>query len=171
MFRDHSTDIVTDQLNQPIYRVAGYGESVGLTILVDPEINDYVSFRSSFFGIKVLIHGAEEFPDSSVTTIIAQPGNDVSIAVVPTVVVSNIEIRSLPVNQRDCLFEDEVSVRLEGMFCCFVYAKTILYLQKKLRTTDRYSYESCLTECVVDAILNICGCIPFFYPHLRKFWN
>lgn len=108
LYSDHFTDMVTDQLNTPIYRVAGYGESVGLTVLVDPEMDDYVSFRSSFYGIKVLIHGPEDFPDTSVTTIIAQPGDDVSIAVVPSVVRSNIDIRSLPVNQRDCLFEDEV---------------------------------------------------------------
>lgn len=92
-----------------MYRVAGYGESVGLSVMLDPEITEYIAFRNSYYGIKVLIHEPEDFAESSETTTTAQPGDDVSIAVIPTVVVSRPEIRSLLPKHRDCLFEDEVS--------------------------------------------------------------
>lgn len=36
--------------------------------------------------------------------------------------------------------------------------------QKKLRTTNKYSFQSCMTECTVDTILNKCDCLPFYYP-------
>lgn len=108
-YSDHSKNTVSDQLNTPVYRVAGYGESVGLSVMLDPEMAEYVSFRNSYYGIKVLIHAPEDFAEGSHTTTTAQPGDDVSIAVMPTVVVSRPEIRSLLPKHRDCLFDDEVS--------------------------------------------------------------
>lgn len=92
-----------------MYRVAGYGESVGLSVMLDPEMAEYISYRNSYYGIKILIHEPEDFAESADTTTTAQPGDDVSIAVMPTVVVSRSEIRSLLPKHRDCLFEDEVS--------------------------------------------------------------
>lgn len=137
---------MSNQLNQPVYRVAGYGEYVGLSVLLNPETDTYVSPCNDLYGISVIIHEAGDFPESSYSSVVVQPGEEVSVAVVPNVVVSKPEVRSLPVTQRNCLFPDE----------------------QRLRTTDEYAYQSCLTECVVDTILEICGCIPFYYPHLRK---
>lgn len=58
---------------------------------------------------KVLIHDPEDFPQTAVTTSIGQPGYDLAIAVLPSVIVSQPQIRGLPQLQRNCLFEDEVS--------------------------------------------------------------
>lgn len=60
------------------------------------------------FSAKVLIHDPEDFPQTAVTTSIGQPGYDVAIAVLPSVIVSQPQIRGLPQLQRNCLFEDEV---------------------------------------------------------------
>lgn len=50
----------------------------------------------------------------------------------------------------------------------------ITFCQKKLRTTNKYSFQSCMTECTVDTILNKCDCLPFYYPESSKliysFW-
>lgn len=96
------------QLDTPVYRVAGYGESVGLSVVLDAEMGEYVSFRNSYYGIKVLIHQPDDFGDSSNVLTTAQPGDDVSVAVIPTVMVSTPDVRKLPPDLRDCLFEDEV---------------------------------------------------------------
>lgn len=140
----NNRDSVSNQLDKPVYRVAGYGEHVGLSVLLNVETDAYVSPCADFDGISVIIHEAEDFPETSYSSVIVQPGQEVAVAVVPNVVVSKPEVRSLPLTQRNCLFNDE----------------------QRLRTTDTYSYQSCLTECVVDTILEICGCIPFYYPHL-----
>lgn len=56
----------------------------------------------------MLIHDPEDFPQAAVTTAIGQPGYDLAIAVIPSVIVSQPQIRGLPQLQRNCLFEDEV---------------------------------------------------------------
>lgn len=102
-------DIVSDQLNNPIYRVSGAGENVGLNIRIEVERDTYMAYSKSFYGVKILIHDAESFPQSSVTTTtIGQPGYDLTIAVIPSVIVSEPGIKSLSQKQRNCLFNDEV---------------------------------------------------------------
>lgn len=113
--------------------------------MLDTETESYVSPRDSFDGINVMIHDAEDFPDTTVSHVVVQPGEDVSVAIIPRVVISNPEVRSLPPEQRNCWFPDE----------------------QTLRASDRYSYQSCMVECVVETMLKLCGCIPFFYPELR----
>ena len=107
-FSDRNTDDVSNQLNMPIYTVAGYGENVGLTVLVDSEVNEYMSYTNKYYGVNVLIHAAEDFPETSISSTLVQLGQDASIAVVPSVSVSSPDIRSLPISQRKCLFKDEV---------------------------------------------------------------
>ncbi|XP_055311194.1 sodium channel protein Nach-like isoform X2 [Sitodiplosis mosellana] len=140
---DSSKNTVNEQLNNPTYRVSGAGENVGLNIRIEIEKESYVAYSKSFYGAKILIHDAENFPQTSVTTTtIGQPGYDLTIAVLPSVIVGEPGIRSLSQKQRNCLFVDE----------------------KKLRTTNKYSFQSCMTECTVDTILNKCDCLPFYYP-------
>lgn len=104
---------MNEQLNNPTYRVSGAGENVGLNIRIEIEKDSYVAYSKSFYGAKILIHDAENFPQTSVTTTtIGQPGYDLTIAVLPSVIVSEPGIRSLSQKQRNCLFEDEV-----GLFC------------------------------------------------------
>ncbi|XP_037044653.1 sodium channel protein Nach-like [Bradysia coprophila] len=137
-----ASDTVNDQLSSPIYRVTGAGENVGLSARIHVDKESYVAYSKSFYGAKVLIHDPEDFPQTEVTTSIGQPGYDLAIAVLPSVIVSQPQIRGLPQLQRNCLFEDE----------------------KKLRTTNKYSFQSCMNECTVDTILAKCDCLPFYYP-------
>lgn len=109
---------------------------------IEVEKEEYVAYSKSFYGAKILIHDPEDFPQTSVTTSIGQPGFDLNIAVLPSVIVSEPGIRGLSQLQRNCLFEDE----------------------KKLRTTNKYSFQSCMNECTVDTILSKCDCLPFYYP-------
>lgn len=108
-FSDSSKNTVTEQINNPTYRVSGAGENVGLNIRIEIEKESYVAYSKSFYGAKILIHDAENFPQTSVTTTtIGQPGYDLTIAVLPSVIVSEPGIRSLSQKQRNCLFVDEV---------------------------------------------------------------
>lgn len=143
IFSGKTKNTVNEQLSTPIYRVSGAGENVGLQARIEIEKESYVAYSKSFYGAKILIHDAENFPQTSVTTTtIGQPGYDLTIPVIPSVIVSEPGIRSLSEKQRNCLFDDE----------------------QKLRTTNKYSFQSCMTECTVDTILNKCDCLPFYYP-------
>lgn len=98
-------------MNNPTYRVSGAGENVGLNIRIEIEKESYVAYSKSFYGAKILIHDAENFPQTSVTTTtIGQPGYDLTIAVLPSVIVGEPGIRSLSQKQRNCLFVDEVII-------------------------------------------------------------
>lgn len=95
-------------MNGPVYRVSGFGEFVGLHAYLHTEIEHYLGYIDSYYGIKVLINEPEDFPETSVSTVLVQPSFDVSISVIPSIVVSQDSIRSLPLRQRNCLFDDEV---------------------------------------------------------------
>lgn len=122
---------------------------MGLNVLLDVETKYAMAMSKSIYGADVLIHDAEEFPQASLTSAVVQPGQEVSIAVVPSVISSRASIRSIPVIERQCYFADE----------------------EKLRATRKYSLNSCLAECRVDFILSKCHCLPFFYPEIPSVEN
>lgn len=80
-------------------------------------------------------------------TAIAQMDTEVTIGLRPSVIVSSPEIRNMKLNQRVCVFDDE----------------------RQLKTVETYSFESCMTECVIDAIIKMCNCIPFYYPDSTEY--
>lgn len=80
-------------------------------------------------------------------TAFAQVDTEVTIGLEPSIIVSSPEIRDMKLNQRVCLFDDE----------------------RKLKTVFNYSFESCMTECVIDAIYKVCSCIPFYYPDYTEY--
>jgi len=57
---------------------------------------------------KIIIHNPEEFPEKSLIAAFAQLDKVISLAIIPSVVVSQPAIRNLPLTQRECWFNDEV---------------------------------------------------------------
>lgn len=112
--RNANDPIVKQQLDNPVYRVSGFGEFVGLHVHLHVETEHYLSYVNSYYGIKVLVNEPEDFPETSVSTVLVQPYFDVSISVIPSIVVSQDSIRNLPLRQRNCLFDDEVYVITDG---------------------------------------------------------
>lgn len=142
------SDINSDnyyQINAPLIRISGAGEDVSLRVFVDVEPQNYLSAKRFFYGTEIIIHDPEDFPEKSLLTAFSQPGTDVSIAVLPSVVATEKDVKSLPVNLRFCRFEYE----------------------RPLQITKKYSFQSCITECRAITIFKTCGCIPFFYPALK----
>lgn len=126
--------------------MSGAGQFVGLDAYIQIGTADYVSYSKSYYGVSILVHGSDEFPQSSDHTAFGQPGDDVTVAVVPTVVVSEPSVRDLPLRQRGCYFSDELD----------------------LNTAPKYSYKLCIAECAVETIIKYCKCLPFYYPQVRK---
>lgn len=99
----------------------------------------------SFYGVEVFVHDPEEFPQTNGPSAIAQPASSTIVSIVPSVITSRSTLRSVPVEERQCYFADEI----------------------RLRATRKYSLISCLAECRVDFIASRCNCVPFFYPSVR----
>lgn len=125
--------------------------------------SSYISYAKSYYGASILVHGTQVYPQSVDKITFAQPGCDVTVAVMPSVVVSEPAIRDLSLDKRNCFFDDEVSCigsRWERSVMSGIP-------QRKLRTTTRYTFQSCIFECAVDTILLICNCLPFYYAEVR----
>lgn len=142
---DTDTEFIGDQLDDPIYRVSGAGPFVGLDALIRVDPDAYTAYTKSYYGATIMIHGSRVYPQAGDKTTFGQPGCDVTIAVIPSVVVSQPAIRDLPLADRNCFFDDE----------------------RRLRTTTKYTYQSCIAECAVDTILRVCDCLPFYYMEVR----
>lgn len=103
---------VFQQLDDPVHRVSGAGQFVSLEVLLRVSMSQYVAYTRSYYGVSVLIHSPEDYPQASATTTVAQPGCDVILAIIPSVVVSEPTVRTLAIKQRNCFFEDEVKLPL-----------------------------------------------------------
>lgn len=165
---DTKNDYIEETSTSPTFRVSGAGQNVGLETLIWVAKEEYVSYSRSYYGVSVLVHGAERFPQALDKTTFGQPGCDLSIAVVPSVVVSETEIRSVPMQQRNCYFNDEVCYiryQFKGplmRFSCFSFT------QRSLRSTYKYTFQACVSECAADNVVDVCKCVPFYYPEIRK---
>lgn len=99
---------VENQLDDPVYRVSGSGPHVGLDALIHVSSTSYVSYIKPYYGASILIHGPQMFPQSVDRATFGQPGYDVNVAIIPTVVISEAAIRTVPLKKRFCFFDDEV---------------------------------------------------------------
>lgn len=140
-YSDTDEDGISDQLEQPVYRVSGAGINVGLSALIRIAPMHYVAYSKSFYGAYVLIHGPEDYPQASVTTVVGQPGCDLAIAVTPSVVVSEPSIRDLPQKKRNCLFDDEVCMCLYVMIHGQKQKQLVWFLSLKIdRVKKKWEY-------------------------------
>ncbi|KAG6460950.1 hypothetical protein O3G_MSEX012324 [Manduca sexta] len=95
---------------------------------------------------QILISDPNDYPETTVLYRYITLGESVDIKVEPMVFQSENDVRRVEPEKRTCWFHDEVL----------------------LGHTDRYSYETCNTECRMRNYLEICGCIPFKYPREKS---
>ncbi|XP_059352662.1 pickpocket protein 28-like [Daphnia carinata] len=123
--------------------VKAYGEGVqmGLTVLLDAQIDDYALTSSFFHGFKVLIHHPEDQPDPSTKGFAVSPGNEVYVGVTASSIFSTEDVRLLAPTARNCRYNNE---------------NTLNYF-------SRYSQSNCLMERMAKTIVRQCGCLPFYF--------
>lgn len=63
--RNNEIHTVNDQLDDPIRRVSGAGSFVSLEVLLSVSMDNYVAYTRSYYGITVLIHSPEDYPQAS----------------------------------------------------------------------------------------------------------
>lgn len=68
-----------------------------------------MAYTKTYHGVSILIHSPQEYPQNAVARTIGQIGTDVTINVVPSVIVTEESVRGLPLTQRNCYFKDEVN--------------------------------------------------------------
>lgn len=128
------------------YRVSGAGEDVGMEMILHPEASTYQSYTTPVHGVKIIFHHPEHFVDLPPSPVIIQPGYFTKIAIAPSVLETDEDVRSLSHKDRKCIFPEENSVNF----------------------SSEYNFWACMTECRMRVTLELCKCIPFYYPHIRE---
>lgn len=95
MISKSDSDKISEELQNPNYRVSGAGPYVGMELLVNIEPEQYMAYTKTYYGVSILIHSPHEYPQNSVAKTVGQIGTDVTINVVPSVVVSETSVRGL----------------------------------------------------------------------------
>ncbi|XP_021941869.1 sodium channel protein Nach-like isoform X2 [Zootermopsis nevadensis] len=131
-------------------RVNGAGYLTGLSMLIDPRLEDYYAALFSFYGIQVLVHANQDYPEISARGILLSPRKEAFLQVSAASTYSTKEVRDLSRQQRQCLFEDEQSLGNSSDSTRPIHGG--------------YSYSNCLVQCRVEHMDRLCQCAPYFYP-------
>ncbi|XP_068085172.1 sodium channel protein Nach-like [Anabrus simplex] len=143
-FNYHPPDRQRDR-SKPLLRVNGAGYLTGLSMLMDPRLEDYYAALFSFYGIQVQVHPPLDYPNICERGIILAPKKEAFMQVTAETTYATPQVRSLDVKQRQCLFDDESGP------------------ERSLGSSD-YSFSNCLIRCKLQHLKQICNCTPYFYP-------
>lgn len=125
------------------YRVTGCGYPTGLSVLLDPMVDDYYGTFFSGFGFRLLIHNAHNFPDENSETKVVTSTRESFVRINPESTYATSDIRRMDLKWRNCLFGSERT--LDGL--------------------RRYSFINCMFECRMRMVLKACGCLPSYVAH------
>ncbi|CAK9830943.1 Pickpocket protein 28 [Anthophora retusa] len=123
-------------------------EDGGLTVLLEPFLDDYFYPIFPSTGWKVTIFNPFDYPDMSsggVFEMLVSPNMHRSVEIQAIMFYSSKSIVSFPVEKRDCVFADEM-VTLRAF----------------------YTYSDCIVDCKIEDMWKLCGCIPFYLPNRAK---
>ncbi|XP_018403978.1 PREDICTED: sodium channel protein Nach-like [Cyphomyrmex costatus] len=131
-------------------KVSDLGIERGLTVLMNPLLDDCFYSILPIKGWKVIVFNPTDYPDKTsggVTEVLAMPLSETFLDMVATLFVSTAFIKNFPRNKRNCVFSDE---------------------GKLISGNTMYTYSDCIVDCKVYYIQKHCGCRPFFYPRRGK---
>ncbi|XP_069692716.1 pickpocket protein 28-like [Periplaneta americana] len=124
------------------WRPRGAGSHLGLTLILDANIDDYYCSSTSSIGFKVRLHNPVETPKVSEFGLLLTPGQEYRMVIRPTITNASSSIRKIPENKRLCVFSDE----------------------KYLKYYNTYTQRNCALECEANYTLSICKCVPYYLP-------
>ncbi|EFN80350.1 Sodium channel protein Nach [Harpegnathos saltator] len=133
-----------------VYKIYDLGIDRGLTVFIEPFLDDYFYPMLPIAGWKVIIFDPHDFPDvtsGGVKEILAIPRSETYIDIIASSFFSTRAIEGYPIKKRKCIFSKEIRT---------LYAGT------------SYTYSDCIVDCKIHDVQKICGCRPFFYPRRGK---
>ncbi|XP_018301502.1 sodium channel protein Nach [Mycetomoellerius zeteki] len=121
----------------------------GLSVMMDPLLDDYFYSILPVKGWKVVVFNPTDYPDMTsggVTEVLAMPQYETYLNVEATLFSSSRNIINLPRNKRNCVFSSEI-----------IFSNITIY-----------TYSDCIVNCKINDIQKYCGCRPFIYPRRGK---
>ncbi|KAG7189338.1 hypothetical protein KM043_016991 [Ampulex compressa] len=129
-----------------------YGPTSGLAVVLKEELlqTNNVKIGTNSEGVTVSIHHNLDYPGSEIITRILQKGQELQLNIWPYV---NIRPSGLYHHEEggkikpECVHND----------------------QEQLKYLPKYRYANCYVNCRMEAMLQICGCLPYEYdPVIKK---
>ncbi|XP_050521251.1 pickpocket protein 28-like [Daktulosphaira vitifoliae] len=133
-------------LNTPInytpWRPLGAGNHLGLTIVLDAEVDEYYCSSEVSYGFKVMLHNPVETPKISSFGSYIPPGQETSVEIHPSVGMATPTLASILKEKRQCVYSAE----------------------KRLRFYRTYTQRNCMMECEANFTLKFCQCVMYYMP-------
>ncbi|XP_071743578.1 pickpocket protein 28 [Lepeophtheirus salmonis] len=123
-------------------RTSSPGLTMGLSVLLNVQENEYYCTGSESVGFKILLHSPVDHPEMVDFGFGLPPGSENFISLLPSYIHSNNDIHSLDYKVRQCFFEDE---------------KSLMYFK-------HFTYLNCIIECITNQTFSMCGCVAYYMP-------
>ncbi|KAI4493118.1 hypothetical protein M0802_009668 [Mischocyttarus mexicanus] len=124
--------------------VKDLGIERGLTVVMEPSLDDYFYTFLPVVGWKVTLFNPTDYPDNisgGVTEVLVSPLLESYLEIEAVSFHSTDQTKSYPIPKRKCIFPNEIQTRYGD-----------------------YSYSDCLVDCREQQIWKMCKCIPFYLP-------
>ncbi|XP_052864392.1 sodium channel protein Nach-like [Anopheles cruzii] len=121
-------------------RVMASGFQTGLTVLLQPSVDEYFATDVGTYGFKLMMHSANDFPDLDAEIKMVLAGTESFVTINPSATYATDDAMKLKPSLRNCYGRHEQ--RLGGMM-------------------NRSSYVNCMVECRSAMIYARCGCLPY----------
>ncbi|XP_054006766.1 sodium channel protein Nach-like [Hylaeus anthracinus] len=125
-------------------KVDDFGPDQGLSVLLEPFLDDYFYSIFPITGWKVTIFNPHDYPDTTsggVSEIFVSAETQQSVELRAIISYGTKNIMPISLEHRHCVFPEEM---------------------------DSYTYSDCIVECRTRNMWDTCGCIPFYLPNDSK---
>ncbi|CAH1368714.1 unnamed protein product [Tenebrio molitor] len=136
------TSINDGDLGTTPIRPIGAGTHLGLTIVIDAQVDNYFCSSTNSIGFKIILSNPIETPKIADFGFLVSPGVEARFAILPEIREATPSLRDVDVEKRQCFFQDE----------------------RPLRYFRSYTKRNCRLECQSNHTLNMCHCIPHYLP-------
>lgn len=120
----------------------GTGETLGLSLTFDIDLNDYYCSSATSVGLKMALHSPAETPHVKEIGTLLPAGSEVKIRIRPDKTEAARNLKSIHRKYRQCLFDGEAN----------------------LKYFAHYNRRNCEMECQAKQLLRECQCLSYFMP-------
>ncbi|XP_021916874.1 pickpocket protein 28-like isoform X2 [Zootermopsis nevadensis] len=124
------------------WRPRGSGTHLGLTIVLDAELQQFHCSTSASVGFKLLLHNPVETPKIADFGSLIAPGREYRIKIKPVINNSTMSLRNVKEVSRQCAYSQD----------------------KYLQFYRTYTKRNCILECEANYTFDVCKCVPFYLP-------
>ncbi|XP_060517750.1 pickpocket protein 28-like [Cylas formicarius] len=123
-------------------RPLGAGAHLGLSVILDAQIDNYYCSSTSSTGFKVILSNPIETPKMADFGFLVSPGFETRISIEPSVREATDSLRGVAIEKRQCYFSNE----------------------RPLQYYRSYTQRNCNLECQSNHTLKHCSCVPYYLP-------